>query len=68
MQTSGYGITKPSSDSLLSLIFPVFESLSLYLSAGLMATYHAKNEYCLLTDMCQGFDVFVRIISQLEQD
>ncbi|CAN6985994.1 hypothetical protein IGI04_000877 [Brassica rapa subsp. trilocularis] len=35
---------------------------------GLMATYHAKNEYCLLTDMCQGFDVFVRIISQLEQD
>ncbi|KAL1200646.1 Acetylornithine deacetylase [Cardamine amara subsp. amara] len=35
---------------------------------GLMATYHAKNEYCLLSDMCQGFDVFVRIISQLEQD
>ncbi|KAL0738092.1 hypothetical protein Bca4012_014302 [Brassica carinata] len=35
---------------------------------GLMATYHAENEYCLLTDMCQGFDVFVRIISQLEQD
>ncbi|AEE83955.1 Acetylornithine deacetylase [Arabidopsis thaliana] len=34
---------------------------------GLMATYHAKNEYCLLTDMCQGFDVFIRIISQLEQ-
>ncbi|KAK6934991.1 Peptidase M20 [Dillenia turbinata] len=22
---------------------------------GLMATYHAKNEYCLLSDMCQGF-------------
>uniref|UniRef100_A0A1J3GDG8 Acetylornithine deacetylase n=1 Tax=Noccaea caerulescens TaxID=107243 RepID=A0A1J3GDG8_NOCCA len=35
---------------------------------GLMDTYHAKNEYCLLTDVCQGFDVFVRIISQLEQD
>ncbi|CAN8274744.1 unnamed protein product [Cochlearia groenlandica] len=35
---------------------------------GLMATYHAKNEYCLLTDMCQGYDVFVRIISELEQD
>ncbi|CAF2130222.1 hypothetical protein HID58_012283 [Brassica napus] len=35
---------------------------------GLMATYHAKNEYCLLSDMCQGFDVFVKIISQLEQD
>ncbi|CAA7042990.1 unnamed protein product [Microthlaspi erraticum] len=35
---------------------------------GLMATYHAKNEYCLLTDMCQGYDVFVRIISKLEQD
>ena len=34
--------------------------------AGLMATYHAKNEYCLLSDMCQGYQVFVSIISQLE--
>lgn len=34
--------------------------------AGLMATYHAKNEYCLLSDMCQGYEVFVSIISQLE--
>lgn len=33
---------------------------------GLMATYHAKNEYCLLSDMCQGYQVFVSIISQLE--
>ncbi|EEF42427.1 acetylornithine deacetylase [Ricinus communis] len=33
---------------------------------GLMATYHAKNEYCLLSDMCQGYRVFVSIISQLE--
>ncbi|KAL3619400.1 hypothetical protein CASFOL_036970 [Castilleja foliolosa] len=33
---------------------------------GLMATYHAKNEYCLLSDMCQGYGVFVRVISQLE--
>lgn len=33
---------------------------------GLMATYHAKNEYCLLTDMCQGYQVFASIISQLE--
>ncbi|WCJ20637.1 Peptidase M20/M25/M40 family protein [Euphorbia peplus] len=33
---------------------------------GLMATYHAKNEYCLLTDMCQGYRVFVSIIAQLE--
>ncbi|GLU05423.1 hypothetical protein SLE2022_225250 [Rubroshorea leprosula] len=33
---------------------------------GIMATYHAKNEYCLLSDMCQGYDVFVSIISQLE--
>ncbi|KAG2238941.1 hypothetical protein Bca52824_089801 [Brassica carinata] len=39
-----------------------------YSITGLMATYHAKNEYCLLTDMYQGFDVIVRIISQLEQD
>ncbi|KAK9120733.1 hypothetical protein Syun_018350 [Stephania yunnanensis] len=35
---------------------------------GLMATYHAKNEYCLFSDMCQGFQVFVSIISQLEND
>ncbi|KAJ4958757.1 hypothetical protein NE237_025868 [Protea cynaroides] len=35
---------------------------------GLMATYHAKNEYCLLSDMGQGFEVFANIISQLEDD
>lgn len=33
---------------------------------GLTATYHAKNEYCLLSDMCQGYRVFTSIISQLE--
>ncbi|XP_061951830.1 acetylornithine deacetylase-like [Populus nigra] len=33
---------------------------------GLMATYHAKNEYCLLSDMCQGYQIFTSIISQLE--
>lgn len=33
---------------------------------GLMVTYHAKNEYCLLSDMAQGYQVFVSIISQLE--
>ncbi|XP_038680475.1 acetylornithine deacetylase-like [Tripterygium wilfordii] len=33
---------------------------------GLMATYHAKNEYCLLSDMCQGYQIFVSIIDQLE--
>ncbi|KAJ8512238.1 hypothetical protein OPV22_002672 [Ensete ventricosum] len=35
---------------------------------GIMATYHARNEYCLFSDMCQGFQVFVSIISQLEED
>lgn len=35
---------------------------------GIMATYHARNEYCLFSDMCQGFLVFVSIISQLEED
>ncbi|WOL09543.1 acetylornithine deacetylase [Canna indica] len=35
---------------------------------GILATYHAKNEYCLFSDMCQGFGVFVSIISQLEAD
>ncbi|GJY90100.1 acetylornithine deacetylase [Tanacetum coccineum] len=34
---------------------------------GLMATYHAKNEYCLLSDMCQGYQVFASIIAQLEE-
>ncbi|KAL9248978.1 Acetylornithine deacetylase-like protein [Drosera capensis] len=34
---------------------------------GLTATYHAKNEYCLLSDMCQGYLVFASIISQLEE-
>ncbi|CAN6678067.1 unnamed protein product [Malus baccata var. baccata] len=33
---------------------------------GLMATYHAKNEYCLFSDMRQGYQVFVSVISQLE--
>ncbi|KAL3497779.1 hypothetical protein ACH5RR_040511 [Cinchona calisaya] len=33
---------------------------------GLMATYHAKNEYCLLSDMCQGYQVFASIIAELE--
>ncbi|KAJ4848004.1 hypothetical protein Tsubulata_009332 [Turnera subulata] len=33
---------------------------------GLMVTYHAKNEYCLLTDMCQGYRVFASVIAQLE--
>ncbi|XP_024026477.1 acetylornithine deacetylase [Morus notabilis] len=33
---------------------------------GLMKTYHAKNEYCLFSDMSQGYRVFVSIIAQLE--
>ncbi|CAN0908185.1 Acetylornithine deacetylase [Linum grandiflorum] len=33
---------------------------------GLMATYHAKNEYCLFSDMAQGYRIFTSIISQLE--
>ncbi|KAE9613098.1 hypothetical protein Lal_00027698 [Lupinus albus] len=33
---------------------------------GIMATYHAQNEYCLFTDMSQGYRVFASIISQLE--
>jgi acetylornithine deacetylase len=34
---------------------------------GLMKTYHAQNEYCLLSDMEQGFCVMTSIISQLEE-
>ncbi|CAL5187739.1 unnamed protein product [Lathyrus oleraceus] len=33
---------------------------------GLMETYHAKNEYCLFTDMSQGYQVLGSIIAQLE--
>ncbi|GLJ22250.1 hypothetical protein SUGI_0418440 [Cryptomeria japonica] len=33
---------------------------------GIMATYHAKNEHCLLSDFQQGFKVFASIIAQLE--
>lgn len=36
--------------------------------AGVMATYHARNEYCLLSDMCEGYLVFVSIIAQLEEE
>lgn len=32
-----------------------------------MATYHAKNEYCLFSDMAQGYRVFASIIAQLEE-
>lgn len=36
------------------------------LCAGLTETYHAKNEYCLFTDMAQGYRVLGSIITQLE--
>lgn len=32
---------------------------------GLMSTYHARNEYCLLSDFKDGFRVLARIISKL---
>lgn len=34
---------------------------------GVMATYHARNEYCLLTDFKQGFKVLLNVISLLER-
>ncbi|KAL9231200.1 hypothetical protein vseg_006457 [Gypsophila vaccaria] len=34
---------------------------------GLTATYHARNEYCLLSDMCEGYRVFASVIAQLEE-
>ncbi|XP_074317751.1 acetylornithine deacetylase-like [Silene latifolia] len=33
---------------------------------GLTATYHARNEYCFLSDMCEGYRVFASVITQLE--
>ncbi|KAL0553035.1 hypothetical protein IC582_006920 [Cucumis melo] len=35
---------------------------------GLLDTYHAQNEYCLLSDMGNGYKIFASIISQLEED
>nr|BAA95409.1 DIP-1 [Citrullus lanatus] len=34
---------------------------------GLTDTYHADNEYCLYSDMNNGYKVFASIISQLEE-
>lgn len=31
---------------------------------GLMSTYHANNEFCKLSDMRQGFEIFAEIIAQ----
>uniref|UniRef100_A0A6N2JYI9 Acetylornithine deacetylase n=1 Tax=Salix viminalis TaxID=40686 RepID=A0A6N2JYI9_SALVM len=58
VQTAGYGINLVRQIYIISL---AVESLK-----GLMATYHAKNEYCLLSDMCQGYRIFASIICQLE--
>ena len=33
---------------------------------GLMSTYHADNEFALLSDMSNGLDILVQVISQLE--
>ncbi|XP_072962035.1 acetylornithine deacetylase-like [Typha angustifolia] len=35
---------------------------------GINDVYHANDEYCLFSDMSQGYEVFVRIISKLEGD
>lgn len=31
---------------------------------GKMATYHANNEYCLLSDFAKGFRVLCRLIDR----
>jgi acetylornithine deacetylase len=33
---------------------------------GLMSTYHADNEYCLLSDMRSGFEIQRQVIMDLE--
>jgi len=33
---------------------------------GLLSTYHADNEYCLLSDMEKGFQVLVGVVAHLE--
>ncbi|BBN18864.1 hypothetical protein MPTK1_8g06150 [Marchantia polymorpha subsp. ruderalis] len=34
---------------------------------GMMSTYHANNEYCLLSDFQQGFQVLANVIAILEE-
>lgn len=49
----------------------VYYQMRIYVEGLCFSSYtwfHPRHEYCLLTDMCQGFGVLVRIISQLEQD
>ena len=33
---------------------------------GLMKTYHADNEFCLLSDMAKGFRILRGVIAELE--
>ena len=33
-----------------------------------MKTYHADNEFCLLSDMAKGFRVLLSVIVKLEQE
>ena len=33
---------------------------------GRMEAYHADNEFALLSDMSNGLDILVQVISQLE--
>lgn len=30
-----------------------------------MSVYHADNEYCLLSDMSNGFDILVGLVNRL---
>ena len=34
---------------------------------GLLATYHADNEYCLLSHMQKGFRVLARVVGLLDR-
>ena len=33
---------------------------------GLMKTYHADNEFCLYSDMANGFKILLGVIGELE--
>ena len=36
------------------------------LGFGLMKTYHADNEFCLLSDMEKGFRILLGVVDELE--
>ena len=46
----------------------LFQTNVFHCISGVMATYHAKNEYALLSDYKQGFKILFKIIELLDSE